>query len=49
MKARKGFKPVEKNMMMLSPETLQGLRITGMFCVIGGHYIGFLPFLNFCS
>ena len=37
VKGRKGFNDAEKNMMMLSQETLEGLQITGI-CVIFVDY-----------
>lgn len=34
---RRGYIPMEKKMMMLSPETLSGIRITGMIYEVLVH------------
>ena len=35
IKNRKGFTPAQQTMMLLSPETLEGLRMTGNYICIG--------------
>ena len=37
VRAREDLEPVEQKLLMLSPETLQGIRITGKFMYIGVH------------